>query len=129
MTRLCTPLSILFISCAAPTFAQSANCTDDDYLEAAMAHLESHYRSFPEELFTAQLLLKEGFDQEDVKPDGKWGPKTQSVVCGALQTYTKIGGSDGDWGIRRASHTPQFTTWILKAARANLSDGEVEFPD
>jgi hypothetical protein len=94
-----------------------------------MAHLESHYRSFPEELFTTQLLLREGFDQPDIEPDGAWGPKTRNVMCTVLKQYTDIGGTDGDWGIRRASHTPQFTAWVLKAARANLSNGEIAFPD
>jgi hypothetical protein len=61
--------------------------------------------------------------------DGKWGPKTETAICTELQTYTKIGGSDGDWGIHRASHTPQFTDWLLSAARASLSGGEVDFPD
>ena len=109
--------------------AQDADCRTDDYLEAAIAHLESHYRSFPEELFTAQLYLKEGFSEDQIEPDGKWGPKTERAVCGALVTYTQIGGSDGDWGIHRSSHAPAFSLWLLRAARANLSDGEIEFPD
>ena len=119
----------LMVSMATSATAQQSPCETDDYLEAAIAHLESHYRSFPEELFTVQLFLKEGFQRNEVTPDGKWGPKTEGAVCTILQTYTEIGGSDGDWGIHRASHTPQFTNWVLKAARANLSDGEVEFPD
>ena len=108
---------------------QEADCRADDYLQAAIAHLESHYRSFPEELFTAQLYLKEGFSEDQIEPDGKWGPKTERAICGALVKYTEIGGSDGDWGIHRSSHGPNFSLWLLRAARANLSDGEVEFPD
>ena len=124
------PLLALALTVTAPVaVAQTSDCKSDDYLEAAMAHLESHYRSFPEELFTAQLLLREGFDQPQMEPDGEWGPKTESIMCGALQQYTTIGGSDGDWGIRRASHAPQFTDWLLKGARANLSGGKIEFPD
>ena len=119
---------ILLIS-GSTAIAQQADCTSDDYLEAAIAHLESHYRSFPEELFTAQLYLREGFEQDQVEPDGKWGPKTQTAMCEALQRYTKIGGTDGDWGIHRSSHTPAFSLWLLRAARSNLSDGEIEFPD
>lgn len=124
------PLLPLIILISGQTVAaQDVNCATDDYLEAAIAHLESHYRSFPEELFTAQLYLKDGFGQDQVEPDGKWGPKTENAICGALVTYTKIGGSDGDWGIHRSSHTPAFTLWLLRAARANLSDGDIDFPD
>ncbi|MEM6304933.1 MAG: hypothetical protein AAF744_09440 [Pseudomonadota bacterium] len=128
MTRFASALVAAFLL-TTPAAAQDTNCTDDDYLENAMIHIESHYRSFPEELFTAQLFLKEGFDNADLTPDGKWGPKTRAAMCSALQGYTSVGGSDGDWGIRRASHTPQFTNWLLRAARSNLSGGEVEFPD
>ena len=128
MTRFFLALPLLTLL-AQPIAAQGADCRDNDYLEAAMVHLESHYRSFPEELFTAQLYLKEGFDRSELGPDGKWGPKTSAAVCAALQGYTEIGGSDGDWGILRASHTPQFTRWLLQAARSNLSGGDVEFPD
>jgi hypothetical protein len=127
---LTTPLiPVAMMIWAQGAAAQVVDCSEDDYLEAAIAHLESHYRSFPEELFTAQLYLKEGFGQDQVKPDGKWGPKTETAVCGALVTYTKIGGSDGDWGIHRSSHTPAFSLWLLRAARSTLSDGEIEFPD
>ena len=117
------------VSMATSATAQQSPCETDDYLEAAIAHLESHYRSFPEELFTVQLFLKEGFQRNEVTPDGKWGPRTFAAMCSALQGYTTIGGSDGDWGIRRASHAPQFTAWLLKTARSNLSGGTVDFPD
>lgn len=122
MTRLrfLLPLAIL----ASPLAAQDTDCTTDDYLEEAMAHLESHYRSFPDELFTAQLYLKEGLNQANVTPDGKWGPRTFAAVCAALSAYTEAVGSDGDWGIRRASHTPQFTDWLLTTARKNLTGPE-----
>lgn len=119
MTRLICILSLLLF--ATSTTAQGVDCTSDDYLEEAMAHIESHYRSFPDELFTAQLYLREGFGQAEVSPDGKWGPRTSTAVCAALVAYTEAGGSDGDWGIRRASHTPQFTGWLLTTARSNLT--------
>ena len=122
-------LTLALALTAGTAAAQTADCSIDDYLEAGIAHMESHYRSFPEELFTLQLFLREGFDRDGIDPDGKWGPKTENAVCTVFRTYTEIGGSDGDWGIRRASHTPQFTNWVLKGARANLSDGEIEFPD
>lgn len=126
---LMTAITLGTSTIAAAQSTAPADCRSDDYLEAAMAHLESHYRSFPEELFTAQLFLREGFDQPDVSPDGKWGPKTERAVCALMKTYTDIGGSDVDWGISRASHAPQFTNWLLEGARANLSDGEIDFPD
>jgi len=133
MHRTSAFVTALCLTVATPVLAQTAppanGCDNDDYLEAAMAHLESHYRSFPEELFTAQLLMREGMNQADIKPDGAWGPKTQNAVCTILQQYTTIGGTDGDWGIKRASHGPQFTDWLLKAARSNLSEGKIEFPD
>ncbi len=119
MRRLIFLAPLLLLT--SPVAAQDASCTTDDYLEEAMAHLESHYRSFPNELFTAQLYLKEGLKQADVTPDGKWGPKTFAAVCAALIDYTEFGGSDGDWGIRRASHASQFTDWLLQAARKNLN--------
>ncbi len=109
---------------ASPLAAQGTDCISDEYLAEAMAHLESHYRSFPDALFTAQLYLKEGLGQTDVTPDGKWGPKTFAAMCAALNAYTDVGGSDGDWGIRRASHTPQFTDWLLTTARKKLAGEE-----
>ncbi|HHB81757.1 MAG TPA: hypothetical protein ENK83_08475 [Aliiroseovarius sp.] len=101
--------------------AQSASCDRPD-LASAMTRIEAYYESEPARtLFVTQLLLREGAGADDLATDGRWGPRTEAEICGALRTYTAINGAtliDGPPDVA------EFADWIAAMAYFNVNGGE-----